>query len=397
MNTMKNKFTTLNRLDKKHHLLFRDPWEAIYKENGHFNISPRLLQYKCQGHWWEILHKLRIRLLISREYEHFVLSLGANKNSPKISYMPLPHPSGIAVNKKRKTVYIASTRNPNQIFTLTSISGLFPRHDIKIKEQKLNFLLPMKTNFYPGSLYLHDLTFFNDRLYGNAVGHNAVVEIDSDGDYKYVWWPKCVEHKRKLQKEANYLQLNSIAAGKTIRSSFFTASSDKIIHSRPGNPNFPVNKRGVLFSAKTREPICFGLTRPHSARLHQGKVWLDNSGYGEFGVVDNNKFKSVIKLPGWTRGLCIYKGIAFVGTSRVIPRFFKYAPGLDVKKSICGIFAVDLKSSKILGSIVWPLGNQIFAIEALESHWASGFIHSVKPSIKKTDPKLLFYAFKNKG
>ena len=153
----------------------------------------------------------------------------------------------------------------------------------------------------------------------------------------------------------NHIQLNSIAAGTDLHSSYFSASTDTLSVRRPGHQNFPVDKRGIIFSGATREPIVRGLTRPHSARLHAGKIWVDNSGYGELGIAEDGKFISVALLPGWTRGLCFYQDIAFVGTSRVIPRFRQYAPGLDVEASICGLHAVDTKSGKTRGSLIWPL------------------------------------------
>ncbi len=128
--------------------------------------------------------------------------------------------------------------------------------------------------------------------------------------------------------QQNHLQLNSIAAGPSLRSSFFTASTDAISRRRPGHANFPVDGRGVVFSGATREPVAFGLTRPHSARLREGRIWLLNSGYGEFGFVDGRSFSRVATLPGWTRGLAFHGRFAFVGTSRVLPRFRQYAPGL---------------------------------------------------------------------
>jgi hypothetical protein len=71
-----------------------------------------------------------------------------------------------------------------------------------------------------------------------------------------------------------------------------------------------------------------------------------------------------VTLPGWTRGLAIAGRTAFVGTSRVIPRYRQYAPGVDLERSESGVHAVDLKTGRVVGSIVWPLGNQIFGIEA---------------------------------
>jgi hypothetical protein len=61
----------------------------------------------------------------------------------------------------------------------------------------------------------------------------------------------------------------------------------------------------------------------------------------------------------------------------VIPRFRSYAPGLDVEASVCGVHAVDLASGSILGSIVWPAGNQIFGIDAVDASVTAGFPFTV--------------------
>src|SRR5207253_8648852 len=98
-----------------------------------------------------------------------------------------------------------------------------------------------------------------------------------------------------------HTQLNSIAAGSDLKNSFFSASCDRISSRRPGHKNFPVDGRGVIFSGATREPMARGLTRPHSARLHERKVWVDNSGYGEFGFIEDEQLSVISKLPGWTR------------------------------------------------------------------------------------------------
>jgi hypothetical protein len=82
----------------------------------------------------------------------------------------------------------------------------------------------------------------------------------------------------------------------------------------------------------------------------------------------------VSRLPGWTRGLCLVDHVAFVGVSRVIPKYACYAPGLNLQKSECGVYAVDTRSGATLGSIVWPSGNQIFAIDWIQEAASSGFL-----------------------
>jgi uncharacterized protein (TIGR03032 family) len=235
----------------------------------------------------------------------------------------------------------------------------------------------------------------NDVLHANAVGQNAIIRIDPHGSYERVWWPKCIEESGKPEFGQNFIQLNSIAAGKSVKDSFYSASSAKMSARRPGHKNYPVDGHGVIFSGKTREPIAFGLTRPHSARLCQLNnkeyLFVDNSGYGEFGFIDDGSFVPVTKLPGWTRGLAICGDVAFVGTSRVIPKFAQYAPGLDVNASICGVHAIEIKSGKILGSMIFPWGNQIFAIDWLPVQQSAGFPFLI--SRQARDNRTLFYTF----
>jgi uncharacterized protein (TIGR03032 family) len=238
---------------------------------------------------------------------------------------------------------------------------------------------------------LHDLAIVNGLLHGNAVGENAVVRFDRDG-YERVWWPRCIEGRRGPIFGRNHLQLNSIAAGSDLAGSYYSASTDVVSTRRPGHRNFAVDGRGVIFSGTTREPVVRGLTRPHSARLHKGSLWIANSGYGELGRVSAGRFEPVVQLRGWTRGLCFFDDIAFAATSRVIPRFRAYAPGLDVDRSRCGVHAIDSRTGALLGSLTFPEGNQIFAIDWLPGRVSHGFPFSAGRR-QRQDERLLFYAF----
>jgi hypothetical protein len=190
--------------------------------------------------------------------------------------------------------------------------------------------------------------------------------------------------------ERNHIQLNSIAAGKTLKDSFFSASAAKPIKQKPGELDFPVDKKGVIFSGKTGAVSGIGLTRPHSAKLINGRVWVNNSGYGETGYIQNSIFVPVSKQSGWTRGLCAVNNVAFVGVSKILPRFAHYAPGVDPSKAFCGIVAIDLRNGKTIGKMVWPNGNQVFGIDYLQSKQTKGFMFSTtNPS--SDEQKDLFY------
>jgi uncharacterized protein (TIGR03032 family) len=381
-----------NDLWHRHHAEWRDPAQIASQWQEANETDPRLLEYETHGDWWDILAKAQMTLLVTREYEHLVMAIRCAKRRPAISFMRMPHPSGLVVDRAKKIVHIASTRNPNQVYDLAPVAGVEKRGDMpRPKKSDGKELVPIRSRFLPGCLYMHDLALIGKSLYANAVGHNAIVRLDDKGGFERVWWPKCIEIAKGPIFDKNHLQLNSIAAGRNLKSSYFSASADKVTVRRPGHLNFPVDGRGVIFSAKTREPIVGGLTRPHSARLHEGKLWVDNSGYGELGCVENGSYQPVAHLPGWTRGLCFHNQIGFVATSRVIPRFHQYAPGLEIKASVCGVHAVDMKTGVTLGSLTWPYGSQIFAVDWVNADTVSGFPFKQGEANEKV--KQLFYAF----
>ena len=381
---------------QQHNADWRDPTQIVAQWKGAGILDPLLLRYRVYGKWWETLAATNATLIVTREYEHLVIALNANFSVPNISYFLVPHPSGLAVDSRRGLVYLASTRNPNQIFELAPVADYLPRLDSENDTLTGEFarpLIPIRSRFYPGCFYIHDLALIGETLYANSVGQNAVIRFDEKGDAERVWWPKCIENETGPVFGQNHLQLNSIAAGKDLESSFFSASTDKISSRRPGHQNFPVDRRGVVFSGATREPIGRGLTRPHSARLHREQIWVDNSGYGEVGFIEQGVFVPVSRLPGWTRGLCITGTTALVGTSRVLPRFTQYAPGLDLNRSVCGVHAVDIRSGEVLGGIIWPYGNQIFAIDLAPVAMTAGFPFQVGGKRSTASEKKLFYAF----
>lgn len=348
------------------HQDWRDPAGVVAQWREAGECDPALLEAEATGPWWDILAEAAVTLLVTREYEHLVLALSAPGGTPRTSYLRLPHPSGIAVDAARGEVHLASTRNPNVLYTLRPADGLLARGDLEAPHAPGRPLLPAAARFLPGSTYLHDLAMLDGRLLGNAVGSNCVLAFDGAADPVPAWWPACIEGASGPDFSLNHLQLNGIAAGADLAGSRFTASTDRIGGPRPGQLDFAPEGLGVVFSGASREPVVRGLTRPHSPRFVGGLLWLDNSGFGTVVACgQDGGFETVARLPGWTRGLCVLGRHAIVGTSRIIPRFRHYAPGLVPDECLCGLHAVDIASGLIVASLAWPAGNQVFAVEAL--------------------------------
>ncbi|MGO4843683.1 DUF4915 domain-containing protein, partial [Rhizobiaceae sp. 2RAB30] len=62
---------------------------------------------------------------------------------------------------------------------------------------------------------------------------------------------------------------------------------------------------GIVIDVASNEIVAEGFSMPHSPRLYDGRLWLLNSGAGEFGFVDpaDGSFTPVCFCPGYARGL----------------------------------------------------------------------------------------------
>ncbi len=109
---------------------------------------------------------------------------------------------------------------------------------------------------------------------------------------------------------------------------------------------------GVAMHVPSGRIVAEGLSMPHSPRLHDGRLWLLNSGAGEVGsLADDGRFVPLAFCPGFTRGLAFHGQLAFVGLSK--PRYKRFE-GLVLDERLrqadsepwCGIQVIDLGSGE---------------------------------------------------
>ena len=115
---------------------------------------------------------------------------------------------------------------------------------------------------------------------------------------------------------------------------------------------------GVIVDIVSGEIAASGLSMPHSPRLYDGRLWVLNSGRGEFGTVDRagGVFTPVAFCPGYARGLAFVGRYAVIGLSR--PRRNQTFEGLELDDRLaakdaaprCGLLIVDIDSG---GAVEW--------------------------------------------
>src|SRR5262249_43576530 len=301
-----------------------------------------LLRYETTGPWWELLAGLDVSLAVSAAQEPRLLHLANDAIRPRQSPLALPHPSGLFYDEGRDELIVSSTRTPNQIFFFKRVGDVDYGREVvpaDFTRPEGALYVPYRSVLLPGTLYIHDLVLMGDEIFVTATGHNFLARILPLGGWERVWWPACVDGLGRASFDQNYLQLNSIACAGRPERSYYTAFSDQTFGPKPWKEGYGPRGKGVVFAGSSRQPICRGLTCPHSAKLREGKLWLCNSGYGEVGILDvvdegsdaGNRYAALVSVPGFTRGLAFAGKYGFVGLSKVIDFYEPYAPGLDPK------------------------------------------------------------------
>src|SRR5688572_11024876 len=149
-----------------------------------------------------------------------------------------------------------------------------------------------------GDLDIHDMAVETDgRLVFVNTLFGCLATLSETHSFTPLWQPPFA---RKLAAE-DRCHLNGLAL-KDGRAAYVTAVSESDVadgwrdHRADG---------GIVIDVQSNEIVATGLSMPHSPRWYRGKLWLLNSGTGDFGYVDfkSGRFEPVTFCAGYLRGL----------------------------------------------------------------------------------------------
>ena len=203
-----------------------------------------------------------------------------------------------------------------------------------------------RTIHMTGPLDAHDVGMLSDgSLIFVNTRFNCLATPDSKHSFKAVWTPPFISDV--IDEDRCHLNGLAMQDGKP---AYVTAvsKSNTIDGWRDRRAD-----GGVVIDVQNNRIVCEGLSMPHSPCMHQGELWVLNSGTGELGVVEGaatgeGKFVPRVFCPGFTRGLSFYGDLAFVGLSK--PRYKRFE-GLPLDQKLkdadsepwCGIQVIDIK------------------------------------------------------
>ncbi len=210
-------------------------------------------------------------------------------------------------------------------------------------------------SYVTGDLDIHDLGFVEEESSPSLIFVNTLFSclatVSESHSFTPLWQPPFIS---RLAAE-DRCHLNGLAM-KEGQPKYVTAVSQSDV--AEGWRDQRVDG-GCVIEVESKEIILTGLSMPHSPRWYKDKLWLLNSGTGEFGYVDlaAAKFEPVAFCPGYLRGCTFHGDFAIVGLSQ--PRENKTFSGLPLDEMLrekkvearCGLLVIDLRTGDIVHSL----------------------------------------------
>ena len=206
-------------------------------------------------------------------------------------------------------------------------------------------LFSPRMSWVTGDLDVHDLALLPDGrpIFANTLFSCLATVSDTDS-FVPLWKPRFIS--RLAAEDRCHLNGLAMRDGKP---AYVTVVGRSDVadgwreHRRDG---------GCVIDVESNEIVASGLSMPHSPRLHNGKLWLLNSGTGEFGWIDPQagRFEPVAFCPGYMRGLACIGDYALIGLS--LPRDNRTFTGLALDEALasrgaearCAVLVIDMRT-----------------------------------------------------
>ncbi|MEL6479613.1 MAG: TIGR03032 family protein [Pseudomonadota bacterium] len=208
------------------------------------------------------------------------------------------------------------------------------------------------TGHTTGDIDVHDIHAAGKAPVFVATRFNCLATLDERHSFRPLWRPPFID---RIAAE-DRCHLNGMAmAGRGALPKYVTCVSRTNLadgwreHRREG---------GLVLDVASGEPVATGLSMPHSPRLHQNRLFILQSGTGEFGEIDRKSgaFTPLCFLPGFARGLSILGDYAVIGISKAREGTFE---GLALNERLaregvrakCALMVVNLKTGDLEHSL----------------------------------------------
>ncbi|MEB3210619.1 MAG: TIGR03032 family protein, partial [Leptolyngbyaceae bacterium] len=303
-----------------------------------------------------MLEELGISLVVSTYQAGKVVLVRADGEALNTHFRVLQKPMGLAVDSAGRMAVGTSSH----IWEFRNVPAVAPKVEPQGKHDAC--FLPRNIHV-TGDIDIHEMAWGKEGLWFVNTRFSCLCTQDLDHSFVPRWRSPFVSaYAPEDRCHLNGLELvNGVPKYVTALGTTDTAGGWRENKARGG----------VLIDVPTREVIAAGLSMPHSPRWYGDRLWVLESGEGSLATVDieSGKLTSVVKLPGFTRGIDFCGPLAFIGLSQVRESaVFSGIPLTErLTERICGVWVVHIERGEIVAFLKFEDAVQeIFSVQVLK-------------------------------
>jgi uncharacterized protein (TIGR03032 family) len=303
-----------------------------------------------------ILRRLGASLLVTTYQAGKLVMVRDEGDHLNAHFRTFPAPMGLALRNNRLAIGTAM-----QIWEYCDVPAVVTKLD-GVRRHDACFL-PRRCHA-TGNVQVHEMAWGGDDLWFVNTRFSCLCTLDPLYSFSPRWRPPFVSALEPTDR----CHLNGLAMADG-QPRYVTA-----LGATDAPAGWRANKArgGVLLDVASGEAVATGLSMPHSPRLHEGRLWVCESGAGTLGIVDpsTGRYEPVAAVPGFTRGLDFAGGLAFVGLSQVRESaVFSGIPitqRLSESERVCGVCVVSVATGQVVALLRFEDAVQeVFAVQVL--------------------------------
>ncbi|MEM6777463.1 MAG: TIGR03032 family protein [Planctomycetota bacterium] len=310
--------------------------------------------YRASGNLSPILSGLGISILATTYQAGKLLTLGSDASGLTVGFNHFDRAMGLALGDGH---FAVGTRS--QVWFLEIAPDLAPQLEPTGRHDAC-FLT--RSSLVTGEIHGHEMSFCGDELWMVNTRFSCLCTLSPRYSFVPRWQPSFIS---ELAAE-DRCHLNGLACENGYPR-YVTAFSqtDTAGGWRPSK-----STSGCLIDVLQNQVIVRGLCMPHSPRIHDGELYVLDSGNGRLCQVDRSTGQCIVitQLAGFTRGLSFFGPYAFVGLSRIRETaIFGDLPLQEQPDALlCGVAVIELASGELVGHFTFDSGvTEIFSVEVM--------------------------------
>jgi len=317
--------------------------------------TQREVRYEYSQNLVPLLSHLRLSLVVSTYQAGKLVVVGVDAaGALAISFHNFERAMGVAVRPDRLAVGTLA-----QIWFLRSAPDIARRLEPRGRHDAC-FLT--RSAHMTGDIHVHEMGWAGNELWLVNTKFSCLCTLDESHSFVPRWRPPFIT--ALAAEDRCHMNGMALANGQP---KYVTAlaETDTAQGWRPDKAT-----SGCLIDVPSGQTVARGFAMPHSPRIHQGRVWLLDSGTGRLVTVDpaTGQVTAVAEQPGYARGLALHDSYAFIGVSKI--RETSTFGGLPIsqrRESLrCGVGVVELTTGRPFAHLEFKAGvDEIFDVQVL--------------------------------